>query len=139
MGPKWANAELKELHNHHNNLTWHPVLASEVPRDRRIHKLVWVYKVKRDGTAKARLCVQGCTMIPGQDYDQVFAHTLRTSSVRTLFAYAARHNCKVRSVDWVAAYLQGDLLKGEVVYCHMPQGYVQTDNEGRPYLCAEDR
>ena len=68
MGPKWAEAELKELHNHHRNLTWQPVLASEVPRDRRIHKLVWVYKVKRDGTAKARLCVQGCTMIPGQDF-----------------------------------------------------------------------
>ena len=70
----------------------------------------------------------------GEDFDQVFAHTLRTSSVRALFAYAARFGCKVRSVDWVAAYLQGELLEGEGVYCHMPIGYIQTDQNGRPYI-----
>ena len=43
--------------------------------------------------------------------------------MRTLFAYAARFACSCRSVDWVAAYLQGELLEGEVVYCHMPAGY----------------
>ena len=68
-------------------------------------------------------------MVPGQDFDQVFAYTLRTSSVRALFAYAARYACKVRSVDWVAACLQGELLEGEVVYCHMPTGYVQKDKQ----------
>ena len=90
---------VKELHNHHRNVTWVPIVASEVPRDRRIHKLVWVYKVKRDGSAKARLCVQGCTMVIGQDFDQVFAHTLRTSSVRTLFAYP--HVSDVMFVVWI--------------------------------------
>ena len=64
----------------------------------------------------------------------MFAHTLRTSSVRALFAYAARFGCKVRSVDWVAAYLQGELLEGEVVYCHMPAGYTQPDKDGRPHI-----
>ena len=75
-------------------------------------------------------------MVAGKDYDQTFACTLRTSSVRALFAYAAKYSCSVRSVDWVAAYLQGDLLEGEVVYCHMPPGYEQYDEAGRPFkLC----
>ena len=134
MGGKWTSAEFKEFYNHSRNASWEFMPESDLPRGRRLHKLVWVYKVKRDGTAKARLCVQGCTMVLGEDFDQVFAHTLRTSSVRALFAYAARFGCKVRSVDWVAAYLQGELLEGEVVYCHMPIGYTQTDKNGRPYI-----
>ena len=136
LGGKWTKAELKEMTNHANNGTWKRILRSKVPRGRHVHKLVWVFKIKRDGTAKARLCVQGCTMIPGQDYDQVFASTLRTSSVRTLFAFAAKYNCFIRSVDWVAAYLQGELQEGEVVYCHMPSGYEQNDPSGHPY-CLE--
>ena len=134
IGGKWIAAELKELGNHARNGSWERVLGSDVPAGRHTHKLVWVFKVKRDGTAKARLCVQGCTMVPGQDYDQVFANTLRSSSVRALFAYAARYACSVRSVDWVAAYLQGELLEGEVIYCRMPAGYEQFDDKGQPYF-----
>ena len=55
-------------------------------------------------------------MVQGSDFDQVWAGALRSSSARTLFAYAARHGCHVHSLDWVAAYLQGELLPGEVVY-----------------------
>ena len=50
-------AERKELENHKSNSSWTTISASEVPAGRRIHKLIWVYKLKPDGTAKARLCV----------------------------------------------------------------------------------
>ena len=102
-------------------------MCSDVPKGRRIHKLIWVYKVKRDGKAKARLCVQGTTLEAGIDYDQVFSATLRYSSARALFAFAARRGCRVRSFDLVAAYLQGRFLEGESVYCHLPPGYAQYD------------
>ena len=103
---------------------------------RRIHKLTWVYKVKRDGTIKVRLCVQGCTLQSGVNYDQTFSSTLRHSSARALFAHAARRKCHVRSIDFVAAYLQGSFLDGEVVYCYMPDGYVEKDEEGVPMVCV---
>jgi hypothetical protein len=90
--------------------------------------------MKRDGTAKARLCVQGSTLEAGIDYDQVFSAALRYSSARALFAYAARNGCKVRSVDLVAAYLQGHFVEGESVYCHLPVGYPQFDKKGRPLI-----
>jgi hypothetical protein len=93
---------------------------------------VWVYKVKRDGTCKARLCVQGCTLEEGIDFDQTFSAALRYSSARGLFCYAARKGCKVRSIDYVAAYLQGKFIEGEVIYCHMPPGYVELDSDGTP-------
>ena len=69
LGGKWMPAEGKEMANHLRNGTWKQVPLRDLPKGRRLHKLVWVYKVKRDGTAKARLCVQGCTMVPGEDYD----------------------------------------------------------------------
>ena len=133
-GEIWIKAEGKELGNHSKNESWVTVTRDKVPAGRRIHKLIWVYKTKRDGTAKARLCVQGTTLEAGIDYDQVFSAALRYSSARALFAYAARNRCKVRSVDLVAAYLQGKFVEGEVVYTHLPVGYPQFDSKGRPLI-----
>ena len=134
MGGVWPSAEEKELGNHDNLGSFVKVKRSEVPRGRRVHKLVWVYKLKRDGTAKARLCVQGCTLEGGIDYDQTFASALKYCSARGLFAFAARNGCKIRSIDFVAAYLQSEFVEGEVVYVHMPDGYVEKDDEDRPYV-----
>jgi len=133
-GPLWIGAESKEIGNHRRNESWVTITRDELPPGRRVHKLIWVYKTKRDGTAKARLCVQGTTLESGVDYDQVWSGALRYSSARALFAYAARNGCRVRSVDLVAAYLQGRFVDGEVVYCHLPQGYPEHDSKGRPKL-----
>ena len=69
----WLKAETAELENHRNNgsfeLMDRTVFEKEAP-NRRLVKLVWVYKRKRDGRMKARLCVQGCTQQPGVDFDQ---------------------------------------------------------------------
>ena len=97
-GPPWPDAISKEISNHSTNESWDLINRSEVPAGRRIHKFVWVFKEKRDGTAKARLCVQGCTLEEGVDFDQTFAKPLRHASARGLFAYAARNQCKIRSI-----------------------------------------
>ena len=131
-GDIWVKSERTELDNHARNESWETITLDQVPRGRRLHKLIWVYKVKRDGTAKSRLCVQGTTLEAGVDYQQVFAAALRHSSARALFAFAARNKCKVRSVDLVAAYLQGQFIEGEVVYCYLPDGHVEYDGQGRP-------
>ena len=133
-GEVWIKSEGKELDNHKRNESWDTITVDELPKGRRVHKLIWVYKVKRDGTAKSRLCVQGTTLEAGIDYQQVFSAALRHSSARALFALAARLGCGVRSVDLVAAYLQGRFVDGEVVYTHLPPGYPEFDAQGRPKL-----
>lgn len=64
----WLEAETAELDNHKNNgsfeLIDRSLFEQEAP-NRRLVKLVWVYKRKRNGRMKARLCVQGCTQQPG--------------------------------------------------------------------------
>ena len=132
----WADGEHVELGNHRRNESWDLIRRKDMPKGRRIHKFVWVYKVKRNGEIKVRLCVQGCTLESGVDFDQTFSSTLRHCSARALFGHAARCRCSVRSIDFVSAYLQGSFLEGEVVYCHMPAGYVEHDADGVPYVCC---
>jgi hypothetical protein len=57
------------------------------------------------------------------DYDQVWSGTLRASSLRMLTSLAAREKLRMRRWDFVAAYLQGELLDDEVVYCSTPSSY----------------
>ena len=138
-GDVWMRAEGKEMANHENNKSWTFIRRADVPAGRRIHRLIWVYKVKRDGTCKARLCVQGSTLEAGVDYDQVFSAALRYSSARSLFAFAAKTGCCVRSIDLIAAYLQGEFLDGEVVFCHAAQGYAKYDKNGEPMIARVDK
>ena len=71
--------------------------------------MTWVYKMKLDGTQKARLCVQGCSQVNGVDYNQVWSGTLRSSSLRMLSALAAKEKLHMRRWDFVTAFLQGEL------------------------------
>ena len=40
------------------------------------------------------------------------------------------------SVDFVAAYLQGDFIEGEIIYCFQPPGSNVIGTDGRPMVCA---
>eukprot|EP00965_Chrysotila_dentata_P044174 1468252-Pleurochrysis_carterae.AAC.1 len=61
---------------------------------------------------------------------------MRATSLRTLAALADKRGLSMRSWDFVAAYLQGELEAGEVVYyCHPPPGYETTGSDGRTRVC----
>eukprot|EP00965_Chrysotila_dentata_P022599 748337-Pleurochrysis_carterae.AAC.1 len=45
----------------------------------------------------------------------------------------------MRRWDFVAAYLQGELQSGEVVYCHAPPGYSTYGADGRPRVCRVEK
>ena len=109
--PGWRQSEKKEIGNHESNGSWKYLDRSKLPVGRRLVKLVWVYKVKRDGTLKARLCVQGCRQVAGVDYDQTWCGAMRGTSLRLLTELAARSHMRMRRWDFVAAYLQGELLE----------------------------
>ena len=135
----WTKSEKVELANHAANKSWTLIDRTAVPRGRRLVRLIWVYKVKRSGALKSRLCVQGCAQIPGVDYDQTFCATMRSTSLRLLCSLAARMNLHMRRWDFVAAYLQGELLEDEVVYCRMPPGHETTGKDGRERVCRVER
>eukprot|EP00965_Chrysotila_dentata_P147541 4871090-Pleurochrysis_carterae.AAC.2 len=65
----WGEAERAEIANHANNGSWTLIHRSHVPAGRSIVRLISVYKRKRSGALKARLCVQGCAQVRGVDFD----------------------------------------------------------------------
>ena len=60
---------------------------------------------------------------------------MRGTSLRLLSAIAARSNMRMRRWDFVSAYLQGELIEGEVVYCLPPPGYARIGRDGRQMVC----
>ena len=133
--PGWTVSMDEEYKNHESNGSWEWIRRGDVPRGRHLIKLVWVYKVKRDGRLKSRLCVQGCAQTAGIDYDQTHSAALRSSSLRLLASLAAREQMGLHRWDFVSAYLQGELEEGEVVYCSAPPGYERTDDDGEQMCC----
>eukprot|EP00965_Chrysotila_dentata_P029088 967282-Pleurochrysis_carterae.AAC.1 len=131
----WGAAERAEIANHALNGSWETIDRSKVPSYRSLVRLIWVYRRKRSGALKARLCVPGCAQIHGVDYDQSFCATMRPTALRALAAIAASANMRMRRWDFVAAYLQGDLEQNEVVYLHAPPGYATLGADGRPRVC----
>ena len=128
----WLKAEEKELASHERNQSWSVIPAHQVEAGRRILRMLWVYKIKRDGTLKARLCVMGSAQRPGVDFDQTYCATMRSTSLRLLAAISAANNLSMWRIDFVSAYLQGKLEEGETVFCKMPEGYETTNSDGRP-------
>ena len=92
----WTASELAELENHRSNHSWTEIDRSDVPAGRRLVRLIWVYKVKRNGKLKSRLCVQGCAQVPGVDYHQTWCGTMRSPSLRLLASVAAYGSALVR-------------------------------------------
>lgn len=60
------------------------------------------------------------------DYDQTWCRAMRGTSLQTLSNLAAIGGMRMRRFDFVAAYLQGELLDGETVYCFAPPGYTNA-------------
>lgn len=136
--PGWSAAEASEIANHEDKQSWEYVPRTELPAGRRVIRLTWAYKVKRTGKYKARLCVQGCAQVPGVDFDQTYCAAMRAGSLRTLCAIAARLSLRMFRWDFVAAYLQGELESGEVVYCSAPSGYATASVDGKVRLVRAD-
>jgi hypothetical protein len=97
-GVRWGAAERKQIANHLENTTMTAILRAQVPCWRRLVRMTWVYETKRDGSKKARLCVQGCSQVHGVDYDQMWSGTLRALSqtLRMLASLGTKEKLSMR-------------------------------------------
>jgi hypothetical protein len=58
--------------------------------------------------------------LPGIDFQETFAPVSRLCSVRLIMAIAAQYNLIVHQLDFVTAYLNGDI--DEEIYMELPEG-----------------
>ena len=78
----------------------------ETPSDRKLIGSKWVFLKKKDEFGqvthyKARLVAQGFSQKPGTDFSNngTFAPVMRFDTLRTILAYSAVHNLKLRQFD----------------------------------------
>jgi len=114
---KWLDAVTVELNAHRKNGTW-----QIVPKPEKCKEISskWVFRIKDDGTHKARLVARGFTQVAGVDYDEIFAPVVRMDSVRLLFAIAAQQDLKYAQFDITTAFLYGSI--SEELYMAPPPG-----------------
>ncbi|GBN32439.1 Copia protein [Araneus ventricosus] len=83
------------------------------PKDKNIIGSKWVLrKYNADGSIalrKARLVAKGFAQILDVDYQETFAPVARPDSIRTVMAYCAENNLEIFQLDFIMAYVNGDL------------------------------
>jgi hypothetical protein len=103
------------------NKTW-----KVVPYDENMKPLEsrWVFKRKKiDGKMgyKARLVAKGFSQRPGVDYMETFAPVSKFSSLRTFLATVAFFDLELDLMDFVTAFLNGDL--DVRIHMKLPEGF----------------
>ena len=63
---------------------WQKIKRSDIPKDRRLVKNRWVFKVKRNGVFRARLVACGYSQIPGVDYSANYSPVINDITFRML-------------------------------------------------------
>jgi hypothetical protein len=87
---------------------------------------LWVLLAKRNQEGqvvrhKARLVVQGNHQRPGVDFGELFAHIVRSDTLRLLFAVATVKDWDIHGVDVASAFLNGEVE--EELYMRQIPGY----------------
>jgi hypothetical protein len=129
--PKWEEAMLDELNRLKVAGTWEAV---EKPRGANVVGSKWVYRIKKDSGGnidkyRTRLVAQGFSQVPGIDYDDTFAPVVKSSSIRVILAFAARHSWPAHQMDVKSTYLNGKLDDSETIYLRQPPGYAIPGSE----------
>ncbi|GBM21245.1 Retrovirus-related Pol polyprotein from transposon RE1 [Araneus ventricosus] len=93
------------------NQAWRIV---KLPKDKNIIGSKWVLRAKynADGSIalrKARLVAKGFAQIPDVDCQETFAPVAMPGSIRTVIAYCAENNLEIFQLDFIMAYVNGDL------------------------------
>ena len=98
----------------------------DLPEGRSAMPSMWVFKTKLDQNGdlikrKGRLVALGCYQRAGIDFQETFAPTMRTSTLRMIIAIANFHEFELHQSDVSNAYLHADLE--EVIYLRQPEGF----------------
>mgnify|MGYP000385546506 FL=1 len=116
----WKVAMQTEMDALTRNGTWTLVPR---PNNRNIVSSKWVLTKKKDAHGvvtryKARVVARGFSQIPGVDFKDTFAPTLKMVPLRTMLALSAGLNLELHHLDIETAFLHGDL--NEEIFMQQP-------------------
>ena len=114
---------------------WRKVDRKNIPNNRRLIGNKWVFKIKRDGTYRARLVALGYNQIPGVDYTDNFAPVAHGVSFRIALARMMVEKLDSLVMDVETAFLYGDIE--EEIFMKSPTGMEEIDPGSSPENCYQ--
>lgn len=128
---KWRAAEIAEYESHLKNQTFSGPVT--LPPGFKPVPAAGVYKLKRDGRYKYRIVMRGYHMKQGRDFNETFAPVAHISTLRVLFALAAKFGWETKQGDVSTAFLASPM--DTELYATLPPGF-HSDPSTKP--CAQD-
>ena len=113
---------------HHNSIC---KLVS-LPTCKKALPCKWVYKLKvttNEGNPKykARLVAKGFRQQQGVDFEEIFSHDVKMTTLHCVLALAAKEDMELVQMDVEIAFLHGDLH--EDIYMQQPEGFIEKGKE----------
>ena len=129
----WKSAMQTEMEALMRNGTWTLVPR---PKNRNVISSKWVLTKKKDAHGvvtryKARVVARGFSQIPGVDFNETFAPTLKMVPLRVMLAFSAGFNLELHHLDIETAFLHGDL--NEEIFMEQPRFF--EDSKFPKYVC----
>ena len=131
----WQVAIWKEIKSMINIGVWRKIDKVKMPENRRLIGNKWVFKIKRDGTYRARLVALGYSQIPGVDHTDNFAPVAHDVSFRIALARMMVEKLDSLVMDVETAFLYGDIE--EEIFMKSPTGMEEIDPGSSPEDCYE--
>ena len=114
---------------------WRKTDRKKIPNNRRLIGNKWVFKIKRDGTYRARLVALGYSQIPWVDYTDNFAPVAHDVSFRIALARMMVEKLDSLVMDVETAFLYGDIE--EEIFMKSPVGMEEIDPGSSPQDCYQ--
>ena len=131
----WQMAIRKEIKSMIDRGVWRKIDRKNIPNNRRLIGNKWVFKIKRDGTYRARLVALGYSQIPGVDYTDNFAPVAHDLSFRIALARMMVEKLDSLVIDVETAILYGDIE--EEIFMKSPIGMEEIDPGSSPEDCYQ--
>ena len=104
---------------------WRTTDRKRTPHNRKLIGNKWVFKIKRDGTYRARLVALGYSQVPGVDYTDNFAPVAHDVSFRIALARMMVKNLDSLAMDVETAFLYGEI--DEEIFMKSPVGMEEIE------------
>ena len=131
----WQIAIRKEIRSMINRGVWRKIDKLKIPENRRLIGNKWVFKIKRDGTYRARLVALGYSQIPGVDYTDNFVPVAHDVSFRRALARMMVEKLDSSVMDVETAFLYGEIE--EEIFMKSPVGMEEIDPGSSPEDCYQ--
>ena len=118
---KWRDGICLEFNQMLKNGVWNRKGEDKLPADRKGIGTKWVFKIKKDGTYRARLVAKGYNQIAGVDFQHNFAPVTNEVTLRILLMTWIVKDLYAEVGDVQTAFLHGDLE--EELFLKFPDGY----------------